>query len=222
MSVMMMSSPRGRIKERRRPFTDEQLVALAKDGDGFAMGRLIDRYKTLVRHKARPYSDYGVAREDLQQEGAIGLMKAVRDYRPERSAFRGFADLVITRHIINAIKSASRLKHLPLNSSRSLDTPIADGYHTTLIETIPSREADPEQLIIEDEALNAVAAVLRDGLSDFENAVLNAHLSGKSYSAIARSFERNTKAIDNALQRAKQKMHNNLRRLEEATPSCNQ
>ncbi|HEU4797449.1 MAG TPA: RNA polymerase sporulation sigma factor SigH, partial [bacterium] len=152
-------------------------------------------------------------REDIVQEGMIGLYKAIRDYDLDREAsFRGFAELCITRQIITAIKTATRQKHIPLNSYISLNKPIYDeDSDRTLLDVISSiKVSDPEELVINQEASATMRERIRKNLSELECRVLTAYLEGKSYQEMANELNRHVKSIDNALQRVKRKLERNL------------
>ena len=189
--------------------TDEQVVAQAQQGDAVAVEYLLGKYKNFVRSKARSYFLIGADHEDIVQEGMIGLFKAVRDYQPERlSSFRAFAELCITRQIITAIKTATRQKHVPLNSYISLNKPIYDeeSDRTLMDVIVEGRAQNPEELIIGQEDLVSIRDRVDQVLSGLEQDVLNAYLDGKSYQEIADKLGRHVKSIDNALQRVKRKL----------------
>lgn len=188
---------------------DENLVELSNSGDNLALEKLINRYKNTVRNKAKTYFLIGADREDIIQEGMIGLYKAIRDFRSDRfSSFRGFAELCITRQIITAVKTATRQKHIPLNSYVSLNRPTYDEEsERTLFDTVLEAViTDPEQLIINREQFNGIEEKMIEFLSDMELEVLSLYLSGKSYQEIAKILDKQVKSIDNALQRVKRKM----------------
>ncbi len=188
---------------------DEQIVALAQSGDRVAVEYMLGKYKNFVRSKARSYFLIGADHEDIVQEGMIGLFKAIRDYQPERlSSFRAFAELCITRQIITAIKTATRQKHVPLNSYISLNKPIYDEESDrTLMDVIVEGHAqNPEELIIGREDLVCSRVRVDEVLSSLEQVVLGAFLDGKSYQEIADKLGRHVKSIDNALQRVKRKL----------------
>lgn len=187
---------------------DEQLVALAQQGDEPSLMLLLNRHKATVRIKSRSYFLIGADHEDIVQEGMIGLYKAIRDYRPDRqTSFRAFADLCIKRQIISAIKTATRQKHMPLNSYVSLNKPVYDEENDrTLLDVIEGSVSNPEELYINREDMLHMEAALDSLLSSFERQVLSAFLDGKSYQEIAALLGRHTKAVDNALQRIKKKM----------------
>lgn len=192
---------------------DEQLVEDAKAGNIEALEFIIRKYRNFVRAKARSYFLIGADREDIIQEGMIGLYKAIRDYKADRlSSFRAFAELCITRQIITAIKTATRQKHIPLNSYISLNKPIFDeDSDRTLLDVLScNRMSDPEELVISREDFNNIEAKIGEILSDLECEVLSSYLKGKSYQEIAEELDRHVKSIDNALQRVKRKLERYL------------
>ncbi|MDR7417152.1 MAG: RNA polymerase sporulation sigma factor SigH [Armatimonadota bacterium] len=192
---------------------DEDLVEAAKRGDDRASEYLINKYRNFVRVKAKAYFLVGADREDIIQEGMIGLYKAIRDFRRDKlSSFRAFAELCITRQIITAIKTATRQKHIPLNSYISLNKPIYDeDSDRTLLDVISGMKvADPEELVINREASARMRDRIRRNLSELEHRVLTAYLEGKSYQEMAAELRRHVKSIDNALQRVKRKLEKNL------------
>jgi RNA polymerase sporulation-specific sigma factor len=192
---------------------DEEIVELAQAGSGEAQEYLINKYKNFVRAKARSYFLIGADREDIIQEGMIGLYKAIRDFRGEKlSSFRAFAELCITRQIITAIKTATRQKHIPLNSYVSLNKPIYDeDSDRTLMDVISgTRISDPEELVISREEFDDIEEKMGEILSALEWQVLVSYLEGKSYQEIAVSLKRHVKSIDNALQRVKRKLERYL------------
>jgi len=204
------------IQQRFADKTDEQIVAMAQQGDAMALEHLLGKHKNFVRSKARSYFLIGADHEDIVQEGMIGLFKAIRDYLPDRlSSFRAFAELCITRQIITAIKTATRQKHVPLNSYVSLNKPVFDeeSDRTLMDVIVEGRAQNPEELIIGRENLVSIRDRVDQSLSKLEQDVLNAYLDGKSYQEIAEKLERHVKSIDNALQRVKRKLE---RFLEEA------
>jgi RNA polymerase sporulation-specific sigma factor len=192
---------------------DEEVVHLAKAGSKLAEEYLIHKYKNFVRAKARSYFLIGADREDIIQEGMIGLFKAIRDFRGDKlSSFRAFAELCITRQIITAIKTATRQKHIPLNSYISLNKPIYDEESDrTLMDVISSSKIlDPEELIISREEFNNIEGKMGEILSPLEWQVLMAYLDGKTYQEVAEDLDRHVKSIDNALQRVKRKLERYL------------
>ena len=194
--------------------TDEKVVEMCHQNDTLAMEYLLNKYKNFVRSKARSYFLIGADHEDIVQEGMIGLFKAIRDFKPDKLAsFRAFAELCITRQIITAIKTATRQKHIPLNSYVSLNKPIYDEESDrTLMDVIVEKHIDnPEELIISQEDLRGINTQLSEMLSDLEKDALNLYLDGKSYVEIAEELGRHSKSIDNALQRVKRKLERYLR-----------
>ncbi|MBQ4447206.1 MAG: RNA polymerase sporulation sigma factor SigH [Clostridia bacterium] len=192
---------------------DEQLAVLAKAGDATASDELYHRYKNIVRGKARPYFLVGADRDDLIQEGMIGLFKAIRDFSDEKnSSFRPFAEICITRQILTAIKQATRNKHKPLNSYDSLyESVYDDGSEKQLMDMIESRTAlDPEELYIKQELHESLMQTVEKSLTEYERAVLDGFLDGRSYSEIAAELGHSTKSVDNALQRIRKKLEKEL------------
>jgi len=205
----MSVHPRDMFPDEYEAMMDEELVEIARGGSNLAQEFLITKYKNFVRAKARSYFLIGADREDIIQEGMIGLYKAIRDFRREKlSSFRAFAELCITRQIITAIKTATRQKHIPLNSYVSLNKPIYDeDSDRTLLDVLKgSKITNPEDLIISREEFTAIEHKMGEILSDLEWRVLMAYLDGKSYQEIADELGRHVKSIDNALQRVKRKL----------------
>ena len=203
----------GFLSARYQQMNDEQVVELCHQGDSEAEEYLLNKYKNFVRAKARSYFLIGADHEDIVQEGMIGLYKAIRDFKPEKlSSFRAFAELCITRQIITAIKTATRQKHIPLNSYVSLNKPLYDEESDrTLLDVImEGRISDPEELIINRENLGNIHNKISEVLSGLEQDVLQAYLDGKSYQEIADALGRHVKSIDNALQRVKRKLEKYL------------
>lgn len=198
---------------RYEGLTDEQLVQMCHEGDSAAEEYILVKYKNFVRSKARSYFLIGADHEDIVQEGMIGLYKAIRDYRPERlSSFRAFAELCVTRQIITAIKTATRQKHIPLNSYISLNKPLYDeeSDRTLMDVIVEGRVSNPEEMVINRENLGNIQSEICKVLSPLEQEVLRSYLDGRSYQEIAESLNRHVKSIDNALQRVKRKLEKNL------------
>jgi RNA polymerase sporulation-specific sigma factor len=192
---------------------DEEILAFVQDGDLDSLEYLIYKYKNFVRAKARSYFLVGADREDIIQEGMIGLYKAIRDYKGDKlSSFKAFAELCITRQIITAIKTATRQKHIPLNSYVSLDKPIYDEESDrTLLDVISEAKVmDPEEMIINQEEFDDIELKMAELLSDLEKKVLSLYLDGRSYQEISVELNRHVKSIDNALQRVKRKVERYL------------
>jgi RNA polymerase sigma-H factor len=194
----------------QRELEDLQLVMRARNGDGKALDELIRRYQGFVRLKASSYFLAGGDSEDLIQEGLIGLYKAVRDFSPELSSFRSFAELCVTRQIITAIKTATRFKHAPLNTYVSFShTPAGQESEAdcTLGDALPGPSVDdPSVCVISTEELQSLVFTLGTGLSKLEADALKLYLEGESYETMAERLGCDTKTIDNALQRVKRKV----------------
>ncbi|WP_434064315.1 RNA polymerase sporulation sigma factor SigH [Proteinivorax tanatarense] len=193
--------------------SDEELAVLACQGDEIATEVLINKYKNFVRSKARSYFLIGADREDIIQEGMIGLYKAIRDFKGDKlTSFKSFAELCVTRQIITAIKTATRQKHIPLNSYVSLNKPIFDEESDrTLLDIISGiKITDPEELMISQEEYSDIEKKMAEILSGLERKVLMLYLEGKSYQEIAEELKRHVKSIDNALQRVKRKLERYL------------
>lgn len=189
--------------------SDEELLEMVKNGDGNVTEFILKKYRNFVRAKSRTYFLIGADREDIIQEGMIGLYKAIRDYKPESgSSFRSFADLCITRQIITAIKTATRQKHIPLNSYVSLNRPAYEdeGENTLLDTVIEKHRFDPEEIMINKERFQFLEEKLFTSLSKYESKVLKRYISGHSYTDIADELGKSEKSIDNALQRIKKKL----------------
>ena len=189
--------------------SDDELIDYYNNGNSKAQEVLLKRYKNFVMAKSRSYFLVGADREDIVQEGLIGLYKAIRDYRVDRLAsFRAFAELCITRQIITAIKAATRQKHQPLNSYISLNKPIYDEESDrTLLDVLKGGKlTNPEHLCVSKETYDLIERKISEMLSELEFDVLQEYLKGKSYQAIADTLGKHVKSIDNALQRVKRKL----------------
>lgn len=193
--------------------SDEEIVIEAKSGDNRAQDYLISKYENFVKSKAKSYFLIGADKEDIYQEGMIGFYKAIRDYKPDKStSFKAFAEICVTRQIITAIKTATRQKHIPLNTYVSLNKPIyEEESERTLLDVLAGiKISDPEELIISKEQMDYIEDKIENVLSDLELEVLTSYLDGKSYQEIACDLERHSKSIDNALQRVKRKLEKYL------------
>lgn len=189
--------------------SDEELVSLAKNGDEESEEFLIRKYKDVVKGKANLYYIVGADREDLMQEGMIGIFKAIKSFENDRQAsFYTFANLCINRQIITAIKTAGRLKHLPLNTSISLNNPIEGGFtDKTVGELIQSdSESDPEAMLLLKETLQVIEGKSQKILSNLEVRVMDEYMHGKSYLEISEIIGKTPKAVDNAVQRIRKKL----------------
>ena len=196
--------------------SDDELLELINKKDTDALDFLICKYKDLVNSKVNKYFIIGAEKEDIVQEGLIGLYKAIKDYKPDKqNSFKSFANLCIERQLITAIKSSNRQKHMPLNSYLSLnmtafenedgnnDTQIVDGLENTVIE-------DPLDTITKKEYFSSVENVIDSSLSDFEKKVLNRYVQGESYVKIAERLDAPVKSVDNAIQRIRKKTAKNI------------
>lgn len=194
--------------------SDEELILRLRDGEEAITDYIMDKYKNMVRSKAKSMYILGADREDLIQEGMIGLFKAVRDYDTGRDAsFFTFAELCVSRQMYTAIQAAGRQKHMPLNTYVSLYADGADGEdglreaERGLLESAASRlEQNPEELLIDRENVKRLEEVMEKELSSFEKQVLDLYLTGMKYSQIARVLGKDDKSTDNALQRIKAKL----------------
>ena len=191
--------------------SDEDLIEIIKSGDKGAFDYLINKYKELVNMKVGKYFIIGAERDDIVQEGLIGLFKAIKSYKPDmQNSFKSFANMCIERQLITAIKTSNRQKHMPLNSYLSLnisaydeeegesDTSLMDIFDSELIE-------DPLDTITKKEYYHDLESTIDKTLSDFEKKVLNKYINGKSYVQIADELDTTVKSIDNAIQRIRKK-----------------
>jgi len=193
--------------------TDNELVASAKNGNEEALECLFNKYKELVNMKVSKYFIIGAEREDIVQEGMIGLYKAVKNYEDDKqNSFKSFANLCIERQLITAIKTSNRQKHIPLNSSLSLNTPVYENDEdASLMEVFNSKIAeDPLDTITKKEYYKIVGNKIDENLSDFEKKVLSRFAAGESYVKIAEKLDSPVKSIDNAIQRIRKKASKNI------------
>ena len=190
--------------------TDDELQGLSVSGDRDAEDCLASRYMQLVRACARPLFLSGGDSEDLIQEGTFGLVSAIRQFSPDGGAsFRTFAEHCIRMRLLSAIRSASRLKHFPLNGSLSLEQ-LSDDPNVRLSAFSEEAGADPEEVVLARESKEELYSVLSDCLSKYEKKVLELYLEGLSYQNIAAALERDVRSVDNAVQRIRRKMARNL------------
>jgi RNA polymerase sporulation-specific sigma factor len=193
---------------------DTELVEQARYGEERAIEVLLARYRNFARSKARSYFLAGSEREDVVQEGMIGLFKAIRDFDlQQKTPFRAFAELCISRQILTAIKTANRHKHHPLNSSVSLDAPAYEDSDASSVADhlmSPSRTSDPAELVISAEEIEALRTSMNRNLTELEGEVLTLYMDGKSYEEIAGTLGNHVKSIDNALQRIKRKLQRHI------------
>ncbi len=210
MARRQLATARTPEERSKRELEDLQLVIRARNGDQVALDTLIRRYTGFVRLKASSYFLAGGESDDLNQEGLIGLYKAVRDFRADKeTSFRSFAELCITRQIITAIKTATRFKHAPLNTYVSFSqTPAGqDDSECTLGDALPGPGVDdPAVCVISTQELQSLVFCLGTGLSPLESDALRYYLEGNSYEEMAELLGCDTKTIDNALQRVKRKV----------------
>ncbi len=215
MPTRMRAAPRTRTLPSLDDASDEQLVAMYHEGLPPAMDALLERYRGFTRIKARSYFLAGADKDDIVQEGMIGLYKAIRDFAPEHeTSFRAFAELCITRQIITAVKTATRQKHSPLNTYVSLSKPVNgdEDPDWMLGDTLRTpQSADPAELVISNDELRSIKLAFAEILSDFEAEVLHMYVEGKSYQEIAERLSRHVKSVDNALQRIKRKVELHLK-----------
>lgn len=196
-------------------YSEEQLVKLAQQGNEEAGEYLIRKYKDVIRTKAHLYFMAGADRDDIVQEGMIGIFKAIKSYdETKHTSFRTFAELCINRQIITAIKQATRMKHSPLNTSVSLNKPINDDSQlVTLAETLSTdSDSDPEALFLLKEVMDYIEGNKTSSFSDLEYMVWCQYMQGKSYKEISKNLGKSPKVIDNAIQRTKRKLASYLSR----------
>lgn len=195
-------------KNNYENMSDEDLINVIKSGDELALNYLINRYKELVNMKVGKYFIIGAEREDIIQEGLIGLYKAIRSYNGDKqNSFKTFANMCIERQLITAIKTSNRQKHIPLNSYLSLNSSAyEDDDESTLFDKIDSNQTeDPLDTITKQEYYKNVESIINKNLSEFEKQVLNRYMQGDSYIQIAEKLESPVKSIDNAIQRIRKK-----------------
>jgi len=197
-------------EEKYTNLSDQEIIALIRAGDNDAIDFLLEKYKNLVRKKANTLFLIGGDKDDLIQEGMIGLYKAIRDFDLSANAnFYVFAELCIARQIYTAIKLSNRKKNIPLNDYISFNSPAfgeEGNENISLLDLILSNNQNPEDLVIDKESTSMIKYELERRLSLMERKVLNLYLSGKDYQEIAKELERESKSIDNALQRIKSKL----------------
>ena len=196
-------------KKDYKDLKDEDLIEIIKTGDNHALEHLINRYKELVNIKVSKYYIVGAERDDIVQEGLIGLFKAIKSYKPDQqNSFKSFANMCVERQLITAIKTSNRQKHMPLNSYLSLnmsaydeendDTEVMEVFENSFIE-------DPLDTITKKEYYTSVERAIDKALSNFEKQVLNRYINGESYVEIAQKLDAPVKSVDNAIQRIRKK-----------------
>lgn len=196
-----------------KEMSDEDLVNSSKSGDKNALEYLINKYKELVNMKVNKYFIIGAEKEDIIQEGLIGLYKAIKSYSGDKqNSFKTFANMCIERQLITAIKSSNRQKHMPLNSYLSLnESAYENDEETSLFDTFNSHQIeDPLETITKQEYYKSVEIAIDKSLSNFEKQVLNRYMQGESYIQIAEKLDTPVKSIDNAIQRIRKKATTNL------------
>lgn len=192
--------------------SDEEIAIRAKDGDLDACDFLVRKHKSFVKARTKSFFLVGAERDDVVQEGMIGLYKAIQSFEPDkRASFKTFAELCITRHIITAVKSSMRQKHIPLNNYVSLNKEDTGEEYLDTLRTGGNQTQNPEQLLIDEESIRDVEDCMGEVLSSFESRVLAFHLNDFSYSKIAELIGKDAKSVDNALQRIKRKLEKYLR-----------
>lgn len=195
--------------------TDEEIISQIKQGDESALGYLLEKYRELVNVKVGKYFIIGAEREDVVQEGMIGLFKAIKDFNPEKqNTFKSFANICVERQLITAIKSSNRQKHMPLNSYLSLNTAAYDNNDENSVELIDTFDSktveDPLETIMKEEYYNEVQDAVNKSLSKFEKQVLDRFIKGESYVVIAEKLDSPVKSVDNAIQRIRRKAIKNM------------
>lgn len=196
-----------------KDMSDEDLIDVIKSGDKLALEFLIDKYKELVNMKVSKFFMVGAEKEDIIQEGLIGLFKAVKSYNPDKqNSFKTFANLCIERQLITAIKTSNRQKHMPLNSYLSLNTAAYENdEESDLLEVFDAHKIeDPLETITKQEYYKTVEKAIDKSLSDFEKQVLNRYMQGESYIQIAQKLDTPVKSVDNAIQRIRKKAIKNM------------
>lgn len=194
---------------RDEEMLEQELVISAKNGDDMALEYLIAKYKGFIYNKAKAYYLIGSDKEDIIQEGLIGLYKAIRDYKEDKAvSFRAFADICITRQIITAVKAATRQKHIPLNSYISLNRSIyEDDAERQLMDVfLIEPQQDPEEMVIGQDSVKRLQSKIKKTLSALELKVFRSYLQGRSYEEIALHLDKGVKSVDNAMQRIKRKL----------------
>ena len=189
--------------------TDDNILSLAKAGDENAVNFIMDKYNNIVNMKASRFFAAGVEKEDIIQEGMIGLYKAIQSYDGDKqNSFKSFANMCVERQLITVVKSANRQKNLPLNSAFSLNSPIYEDGETDALEILDANLVeDPLDTIANKEYLNQMEAKIDENLSSFEKKVFVHYKQGKSYNDIAKEMNTKVKSVDTALQRIKKKVN---------------
>lgn len=195
--------------------TDEQIVLEVQNGDKQALTYLMNKYKELVNIKVSKYFIVGAERDDIVQEGLIGLFKAIKMFKEDKNnSFKSFANMCIERQLITAIKSSTRQKHMPLNSYLSLNASAYDNEEENGIELINTLDnkmvEDPLETLMKKEYFEYIENSIQKNLSTFEKQVLDGYVKGYSYVTIAKKLDSPVKSIDNAIQRIRKKAIKNI------------
>ena len=195
--------------------TDEQIVTEIKQGDEYALSYLLEKYKELVNMKVGKYFMVGAEKEDIMQEGMIGLYKAIKNFDTEKqNSFKTFANLCIERQLITAIKTSNRQKHMPLNSYLSLNMAAYDNNEDDSVELIDTFNSntieDPLETVMKKEYYEQIHNNIEKSLSKFEKQVLDRFMKGESYNVIAKRLDSPVKSVDNAIQRIRKKAVKNM------------
>ena len=195
--------------------TDEQIISQIKQGDQNALSYLLDKYRELVNKKVGKYFMIGAEKEDIIQEGMIGLFKAIKNFNEEKqNTFKSFANICIERQLISAIKSSNRQKHMPLNSYLSLNTAAYDNNEEDSVELIDTFDSktieDPLETVMKKEYYSEIEKAVNKNLSKFEKQVLARFIKGDSYITIAKKLDSPVKSVDNAIQRIRKKAIKNM------------
>lgn len=195
--------------------TDEQIVTEIKKGDEYALSYLLEKYKELVNMKVGKYFMVGAEKEDIMQEGMIGLYKAIKNFDTQKqNSFKTFANLCIERQLITAIKTSNRQKHMPLNSYLSLNMAAYDNNEDDSVELIDTFNSntieDPLETVMKKEYYEQIHNNIEKSLSKFEKQVLDRFMKGESYNVIAKRLDSPVKSVDNAIQRIRKKAVKNM------------
>ena len=195
--------------------TDEQIVSEIKQGDEYALSYLLEKYKELVNMKVGKYFMVGAEKEDIMQEGMIGLYKAIKNFDTQKeNSFKTFANLCIERQLITAIKTSNRQKHMPLNSYLSLNMAAYDNNEDDSVELIDTFNSntieDPLETVMKKEYYEQIHNNIEKSLSKFEKQVLDRFMKGESYNVIAKRLDSPVKSVDNAIQRIRKKAVKNM------------
>lgn len=216
-----MGEPEQKFKSKYDEMPEQEVIDLAQNGDKLAEEYLLDNNIDIVYAKSKLFYIKGLDKDDVIQEGLVGLYKAIRDYKEQRAAsFRGFAHLCVSRQLISAIKTANRQKHMPLNTSTSIDKKLKyskddGGRGRTLLDVLPDDNNDPQTDLVNRELVDEVTYELQDMLTELEWNVFSSYLQAKSYKEIAQEIDGSVKTVDNALQRARRKIDELKQNLED-------